>query len=87
MNRLFFGLCFSVAVGALGACVPTDVTGCPLEPADAIGLPCAEVGTQCGEFSLCDPCGDTSACEAIECAADGTWQDVAIGTCEDGGVS
>jgi hypothetical protein len=78
-------LWMAAAALALAGCVPTDVTGCPLEPSEAIGMPCAEGGMQCGEFSLCDPCGDTSACELIECTSAGTWQTVELEACSDGG--
>jgi hypothetical protein len=60
---------FSTTIGFLGAaCLPADETGCPLEPADAVGEYCPDNGQQCGEFSLCDPCtSDLSDCEMLEC--------------------
>jgi hypothetical protein len=61
-----------------GSCVPTDITGCPLEPADALGQYCPENGHQCGEFSLCDPCtSDLSDCEMIECR-ENAWVEVEV---------
>ncbi len=55
------------------SCVPADATGCPLEPSEAVGVPCFDEGQQCGEFSLCDPCtSDLSECEMLECK-DGSW--------------
>lgn len=83
MWRLMVGSCllFLGVAGFLGvavSCVPTDITGCPLDKAEAIGLPCPDDGVQCGEFSLCDPCtSDLSECELIECSG-GSWQNAEV---------
>lgn len=88
MSRAVLTVMFTwaAALAALAGCAPTDVTGCPLEPTEAIGNACVDPGVQCGEFRLCDPCGDTSACELITCSEDGVWERGAIAdTCNDGG--
>lgn len=86
---------FNARVGALfvvvglsfAACVPTDITGCPLEPLEALGQACSEEGKECGEASLCDPCvSDGSMCESVKCEGgiwvEAPWPD----TCADGGA-
>lgn len=89
MLRVVVALSIALALTACSvtSCfVPTDVTGCPLEPNEAIGVPCDSEGTQCGEFSLCDPCTtDLSDCEMIVCE-DGAWAAFDVDdTCDAGG--
>jgi hypothetical protein len=79
-------LLFVLMVGVVG-CVPADVAGCPLEPSAAIGTPCLSPGVECGELSLCDPCGDTTECEIIVCSEAFVWEgQTLVGNCLDAGA-